>query len=286
MEIANVNELTIKFGGEGNIRLNTLTEFLANYKELLYQINENLGYKEDDLIVEVSPPENGSFKIKINPKYEKEILATLGKIVATTLSGLLLVWLTKPDEKITLKEVVTILEENGVKEEEVPKNVYNIYQNTGAKQRINQTFVIVNNDDNITDLKVEQDEKQIVNITRNDFTKYIDAPELEQSESIDEVKTDILTDEAVLIVKTVHFEGHAKWAFIYRGYPIKAVIRDQNLKNEAFRKGDSLKVRLSRKRVFDDELQTFIIDINSYAIEEVIEHKSKQDSNQQRMDLD
>nr|WP_297914976.1 hypothetical protein [uncultured Allomuricauda sp.] len=249
-----------------------------------------MGYDKEDLIVEVSPPENGSFKIKIKPKYEKEILATLGNIVATTLSGLLLVWLTKTDEEITEKEVKEILKENQIEEKEVPKNVYNIYQNTGAKQRINQTFVVINNDDNITDLKVEKDEKQIVSIPRKDFNKYIEIPESEETFFIDAPQTDILTDEAVLIVKTVHFEGHAKWAFIFRGYPIKAVIKDQNfianLKNEAFRKGDSLKVMLSRKREFDDELQTYIVDQNSYVIEQVIEHKSKQDSNQQRMDLD
>ena len=288
MENLQENVLTIKFGGQGNIRVDTLTEFLANYKELLYQINENLGYDENDLIVEVSPPENGSFKIKINPKYEKEILATIGKVVATTLSAVLIVWLTKSNDEVTLEEVQTILEQNEVTEKEVPKNVYNIYQNTGAKQRINQTFIIVNNDDNITDLKVEQNEKQIVNISKKEFSNYIIAPE--NTESVEEVETDVLIDDVILIIKTIHFEGHAKWAFIYRGYPIKAIIKDQNfisnLNNEAFRKGDSLKVRLSRKRVFDNDLQTFIVDQSSYTIEEVIEHKSKQKNNQQRMDLD
>jgi len=58
------------------------------------------------------------------------------------------------------------------------------------------------------------------------------------------------------------------------------------MKNEAFRKGDALKVILSRKRNFDKDLQTYIVDQNSYVIEKVLEHKSKLTDNQKKLNLE
>jgi hypothetical protein len=72
------NELLIRFGGDNHIRIETLTEFLEKYRFLLYKINNGLGYSDSDLIVEVYPPEEGSFKIRLSPKYENLILGIFG----------------------------------------------------------------------------------------------------------------------------------------------------------------------------------------------------------------
>ncbi|TDP60807.1 hypothetical protein [Flavobacterium dankookense] len=281
----NNNYLTIKFGGDGNIKVDTLTEFLEIYKELIYSVNNQLGYFVDDLIIEVSPPENGSFKIKISPKYEKMLLKSFETIVVSTLAGLLLYYLTKPKEDNTLKEIKSLLEKQNV-EPEIINNVYNFYQNTGAEQKIKQSFIIVNEDENITDLKIDKNDKEIINIPKSQFANLINREE--QIEIENEPKKDIIRDEALLIVKTIHFEGNAKWVFIFRGYPIKASIKDPNfiikLNNEAFRKGDTFKVILARNRTYDEDLQTYIVDQNSYVIEQVFEHISKTD-NQNKLDL-
>lgn len=281
----NNNYLTIKFGGDGNIKVDTLTEFLEIYKELIYSVNNQLGYFGDDLIIEVSPPENGSFKIKISPKYEKMLLKSFETIVVSTLAGLLLYYLTKPKEDNTLKDIKSLLEKQNV-EPEIITNVYNFYQNTGAEQKIKQSFIVVNEDENITDLKIDKNDKEIINIPKSQFANLINREE--QIELENEPKKDIIRDEALLIVKTIHFEGNAKWVFIFRGYPIKASIKDPNfiikLNNEAFRKGDTFKVILARNRTYDEDLQTYIVDQNSYVIEQVLEHISKTD-NQNKLDL-
>lgn len=281
----NNNQLTIKFGGDGNIKVDTLTEFLEIYKDLIYSINNQLGYFSDDLIIEVSPPEIGSFKIKISPKYEKILLKSFEAIVVSTLAGLLLYYLTKPKEDKTLEEIKLLLEKQNIKPE-IVNNVYNIYQNTEAEQKIKQSFVVVNEDENVTDLKIEENDKEIINIPKSQFAKLINREE--QIEIVTDPKKDVIRDEALLIVKTIHFEGNAKWVFIFRGYPIKASIKDPNfitkLNNEAFRKGDIFKVILARNRTYDEDLQTYIVDQNSYIIEEVLDHISKTD-NQSKLDL-
>ena len=282
--MAENNQLTIKFGGDGNIKVDTLTEFLNNYKQLLYLINNELGYNPDDMIIEVSPPENGSFKIKLKSKYKDLILEKMGDLTVGTLVGLLILFATDATQNKTEEEIKQILEDKQIVDKELPKVIYNVSQNSGANQKIQQTFIIVNNDENVKDLKIEREEREIININRNDFPKLIDQSEMLEIEEIPE--SDILTDEATLIIKTIHFEGHAKWAFIFRGYPIKASIKDdeffERLKNEAFRKGDALKVVLSRKRNFDEDLQTYIVDQSSYVIDKVTEHISKTD-NQNRL---
>ncbi len=133
---------------------------------------------------------------------------------------------------------------------------------------------------------IEQQEKEFVHIERNELPKLIE--QMSNLELETSPQSDILTDEAMLILKTIHFEGNAKWAFVFRGYPIKAYIKDPDfltkLRTEAFRKGDSLKVVLSRKRNFDEDLRTYIVDQNSYVIEKVINHISKID-NQGKLNL-
>lgn len=281
------DHLIIKFGGAGNIRVETLTDFLEEYKDLLYLINTELGYKANDLVIEVSPPENGSFKIKINPKYKDLILDKIGDLSVGVLLGLIAIYAATITDKKDLEEIKTILEQKQIQDKEVPKIVYNIHRNSGAQQKIQQTFIIVNKDENITDLKIETKEREIISIPKRDFSKVIENLSINQNESVPQ--TDILTDEATLIIRTIHFEGQAKWAFIFRGYPIKASIKDSDfvdrLNNEAFRKGDALKVILSRTRNYDESMQTYIVDQSSYVIDKVLEHKSKKD-NQNRLNLE
>jgi hypothetical protein len=194
--------------------------------------------------------------------------------------------LTNPNDNNTLEEIKILLEKQNIKHPDVIKNVYSIYINTGAEQKIQQTFVIVDNDENITNLKIDKDDVEIINVSKNDFSKLINR--IEEINVIEEPKTDVLKDEAQLVVKTIHFEGNAKWVFVFRGYPIKALIKDpefiKKLNNEAFRKGDTLKVLLARNRTYDEDLQTYIVDQNSYVIEKVIDHISKVD-NQKKLDL-
>lgn len=284
--MSNKNEITIRFGGQGNINVETLTNFLEQYKQVLYQINNELGHNPNDLIVEVSPPENGSFKIKLKSKYKDLILDKIGDLTSGTLVGLIVLFASNYNKGVTKEEVEKILEERQITDPDVKKTVYNIFQKGSAQKQIQQTFIVVNNDENITGLMIEQQESEFVNIERKQLPSLIEQISSLDFESLPD--SDVLTDEATLVIKTIHFEGNAKWAFVFRGYPIKAYIKDsefsERLKSEAFRKGDSLKVILSRKRNFDEDLQTFIIDQNSYIIEKVLTHISKTD-NQGKLNL-
>ena len=281
------NQLTIKFGGDGNIKVETLTEFLDSYKSLLYLINNQFGHSNDDLIIEVSPPENGSFKIKLSPKYKEFILNNVGNLLTGTLAGLIVLWSTNNNNP-TLEEIRDILKKSQTAPVVDPQDVYNIYQNIDARTFINTSFKVISNDSRVTNFKMEQNNLEIINIPSANFENLIKEEDSDLTEEVDsQVKT--IEDEADLVIKTIHFEGGAKWGFIFRGYPIKAAIKapeiQQMLNNESFRRGDILKVKLSRKQSYDQELGTFIVDQNSYEIVQIIEHRSRgNDYKQTRID--
>lgn len=277
------NQLTIKFGGDGNIKVETLTEFLESYKSLFQLINNQFGHSKDDFVIEVSPPENGSFKIKLSPKYKDLILNNFGNLLTGTLAGLIVLWASNTDNP-TLEEIRDILKKNQTEKVVNPQDVYNIYQNVEARTLINTSFKVISNDSRVTNFKMEQNDVEVVNIASTNFENLIRAEDENLDEEIDsEVK--IIADIAELVIKTIHFEGGAKWGFIFRGYPIKASMKapgiQQMLNNESFRRGDVLKVKLERKQSFDSDLGTFIVDQNSYEIVEIIDHTSKSNDNRQ-----
>lgn len=271
------NQLTIRFGGDGNIRVETLTAFLDEYKSLLYEINNEYGYSPDDLVITVSPPENGSFKISISPRFKNVMLASMGTLVASTLSGLLVYHLTKPSEPASITDIKELLEQHSIHDAEVPKYVHKLYHNSGSNQRINQTFIIVQDDPNVTEITVDQNDQKVLQVLRSELDSAIDRTPVEEAVETEQIEVE--TKEVTLVLKTVHFEGKAKWGFIYRGYPIKAIVRDsvfmESLGAEAFRKGDTMKALLSTRKIYDADLDTYIVDTKSYAIEKVVEHRAK-----------
>lgn len=276
------NEITIRFGGDSHIKVETLIDYLDNFKYILYRINSNLGYSEDDLIIEVSPPENGSFTIKINPKYKEAMLKSLGNIVVGTVSGLIVLWCSPKQENITKDDILQIIEKIDSREkQEITNQVFDLHQNIDIKQSINNTYKIISKDESVESIDISRNDRKLIDVPKSEFKKHIK----EDSEFIvdNNVSEKIDIDEATIIVKTVHFEGSAKWAFIWKGYPIKASIKDDSflskLSNESFKRGDILKVRLKRRLTFNADLNTFIVDEKSYEIVEVINHKSRTDNN-------
>lgn len=113
------SQITIRFGGEGNINVETLTSFLEQYKQVLFQINNELGHNPNDLIVEVSPPENGSFKIKLKSKYKDLILDKIGDLTTGTLVGLVVLFASNLNNGVSKEEVEQILDERQLKDKEV-----------------------------------------------------------------------------------------------------------------------------------------------------------------------
>lgn len=270
------NEFLIRFGGQSNIRIETLTDSLNSYRELLYSINKELGYSPDDLVIEVSPPHEGSFKIKIQPKYRNIMIGSVCTLLTSTFSGLLVVWISDSDNKYSIEDIVKVLDHQKITNVDV-ENIYKIYQYPETQRALSKSFAAVSDDDSIESLQISQNDVPIINVPKSDFRKYSNI-EVQSSTIALQEQEKIYVIEASVIIKTVHFEGDAKWGFIWNGYPIKASIKDDaflsRLNIESFKRGDTLKVFLRRKSVFDSNLNTYVVDEKSYQILEVLSHRS------------
>lgn len=274
-------DLIIKFGGAGNIKIETLTKFLEEYKKLLYIINAEFGYSEEDLSLEVSPPEKSSFKIQIHPRYKKQILAGIGTLAINVLGGIILYHTTKSENPEKANEIITN-NENG-------KIINKIYNSEQGKQIVNQTFILVDNDENINGLELDKEGERLISLNKKEISQIVSNNENQDKESTEIETFDILNDKQTLILKTIHFEGQAKWAFIFKGYNIKATMNDEEflkqMNNISFKKGDILTVILSRKRIYDEVLNTFIVDQNSYKIEKVLNHSNNAENSTAKLDF-
>lgn len=238
------NELLIKFGGENTIKVETLTSFLDSYAYIFHRINTEIGYQPEDLVIHVSPPIEGSFKIKISPKYENLALKTLGGVVTGTMVGVLIAWMS-PSSSISKDDIDELITKHAhLIPSDNAKYINNIYQDVNVKQIINQTFIVVGKDPNVDSLEIRKDNYEVLSVPRKDFSKYIKNDVVENGSKKEEERK----ENAVLIIKTIHFEGKSKWGFIHNGNSFKATIKDQDflrkLKDEPFKKGDKLSVKL------------------------------------------
>jgi hypothetical protein len=206
------------------------------------------------------------------------------------LAGLLILWISHSNEKnLSIGDVERIIKSiNQNNNKDVVLQVYNNYQLSEVKQTLNQTFEVVSKDGTISSLDVSLNNKEVINIPKIDFHKYIKTETILTEEIVETEKND--TVEASIIVKTVHFEGNAKWTFIWNGYQIKASVKDQKFKekmsSEPFKRGDLLKVKLQKRSVYNEDLNTYIVDHKSYEIIEVMNHSSKSENKMTSMNLE
>jgi hypothetical protein len=87
----------------------------------------------------------------------------------------------------------------------------------------------------------------------------------------------MITKNSVFIrLFKISFEENAKWSFVYEGDKIQAVITDPNFQklidsNEAFAKGDILKVDLLIHQEYDKSVQDYLN--KSFEVIKLIEYK-------------
>lgn len=98
----------------------------------------------------------------------------------------------------------------------------------------------------------------------NDFDKEEDIP----NEKVDEVY-------ALLTIVALNFESGSKWQFIYNGFKIPMIVKDDALmrkidEGERFGKGDAIKVKMRILKRYNSQYKTY--ENKSYKIVEFYEH--------------
>lgn len=117
--------------------------------------------------------------------------------------------------------------------------------------------------------------KEIYLINLGSFPQHLYNPmQLElQGQTIPNEK--IIDEDTTLVIVGLNFEPGARWQFMYNGFKISMIVKDDALmqkinEGERFGKGDAIKVKLRRIQRYNKDYRTY--ENKSYKIIEFYEH--------------
>lgn len=85
----------------------------------------------------------------------------------------------------------------------------------------------------------------------------------------------IIDEDTTLVIVGLNFEPGSRWQFMYNGFKISMIVKDDALmqkinEGERFGKGDAIKVKLRRIQRYNKDYRTY--ENKSYKIIEFYEH--------------
>lgn len=283
--------MKIKYDGlTHQIDANTLINSLLHFTNIVHEVNRNL---EDSRKIEIkiNALDKGSFLVDLiiiasNIKehvaglFTSENLAYAANL-ATAVTGVYhLAQFLKGDKP---KKIETV--DNTVKIENNQGDVKyfdfrhaNVYfKSPTLQEAVSQEFETLDKDESVTRFEILGSNNEVlVDIPSYEFKA------LSENDGDATVPDEnIRSVEAMLKIVSLDWELKRKWSFLYEGNPISAKILDQSFaeqidKGEPFRKGDTLKVKMDIKQVYDVSIDAYK-NTGKYMITEIIEHLKRSD---------
>lgn len=138
--------------------------------------------------------------------------------------------------------------------------IINVYNRPETRQAISKSMETVRDDGSVEALRILDDEDSGVVFDREEFPDMVYDGFADEEDSPSERTND---EDARLVITALSFDKGGKWKFIYRGNPIIATIKDDDLmgiisKGERFGKGDALHVTLRVKQRYDPEIRCYV----------------------------
>ena len=278
--------LTIRIGCEQHdVDAEAVISLMQATVNLIQTANRTV-YPKDTLQVKVSPFVPGSFEILFNLIVPSVVLLEKAPIIASTLSICkdylsIRKWLHGTRQPGKIEPGINMF---GDQKFEVNAETVNVYQNCQVKQDFSRAFTCVQKDDSIKEVEIYKGRKKeelLINIPIAHFVDYIepDNVELEISPKKKEnsFHTTVTIHTPVLAGRT---KGNmrSKWKVIYNNRVISVDIRDEDFRQKVestiyrFGVGDRLDVDMIEKKIFNTEVDEYIVDSKGYIITDVWNH--------------
>ena len=256
---------------------------------------------EGVLQVKVAPFVPGSFEILYQLVPYGAFLLEKTPIIASTFAickdyFLVRKWFHGKPQPKTIESGIIM---HGDMKIEVQAETVNVFNNSHVTQNISNAFTNVQKDDSIKEVEFYrggQKEELLVKIPVTNFVDFItpDNVEIETSpEKRENVARTFVTIHTPVLAKTVVGKKRSKWKVVYNERIINVDIQDEIFRQEVdstiyrFGVGDKLEVDILEKKVFDEEIDEFIINSAGYVITKVWNHipyKKKTRSQEPRQD--
>lgn len=279
--------MQLKFEGQTHsIDANTLVNVLVHYQAVVTEANRQFGGGAREVSIQVNAIEKGSFVIDISvvqnimqqlfSKNTVEYLAGLTAIVG----GVYALYKTFKGKPVKSKEDVRAAEKavgmtiNGnVKMNVKINNITNVYNQPPVREAISKSVETADADPNVEGFTISEDkETTVTTFKRNEFKNYI----YNDFDTEDEIPDERIFEETVtLTIVGLNFERGSRWQFMYKGFKINIVVKDDALMNkidegERFGKGDAIRVKLRIVQRYNKDYKAY--ENKSFKIVEFYEH--------------
>lgn len=272
--------MKIKFEGQTHqIDANTLINILIHYQSVITEANKELSGGAKAIELKVNAFEKGSFVVDVSIVESLikqvfsgdtvEYLANLGAVVGGVFAAYKMLK-GKPAKSEEEKKAITInINNNNIV---VNHTIVNVYNQPLVREAVSKSIETADADANVDGLVVDSDGQKPVVFKKKDFKDYIyDDFDLENA-----IPTEISEEtEAKLTIIGLNFEPGSRWQFIYNGFKIQMIVKDDALmkkidEGERFGKGDSIRVKMKITKRYNPTYNAY--ENKSYRIVEFIDH--------------
>ena len=270
-------KMVITFEGDSHqIDANTLITVLSHYNNIINIANQEYGGGSRNVRLSVEALQPGSFDIIMSldeglknlfSKDTVEYLAGLAAIIGGVW-GAYKVLKGRPAKS----DIEQNLVKNIVKgDNNTLSTIINIYNIPATRAAVSKAFERANEDFNVDGLTIGTEKGSGVTFPKKDFPALI-YKDFDRENLPKERAT--FTD-AYLVITALNFESGGNWKFLYNGFPISMMVKDDALMKAIdggarFGKGDTLHVKLKINQRYNEQLHGFVN--TSYRIEEFYEH--------------
>lgn len=272
--------MKIKFEGQTHqIDANTLINILIHYQSVITESNKELSGGAKAIELKVNAFEKGSFVVDVSivESFIKQVfsgdsvayLANLGAVVGGVFAAYKILK-GKPAKTDKEKDAITLnINNNNIV---LNQTIINVYNEPLVREAVSKSIETANADANVDGLVVDSDGKEPVIFEKKYFKDYIyndfDIEDIIPAEISEEV-------EAQLTIIGLNFEPGSRWQFIYNGFKIQMIVKDDALmkkidEGERFGKGDSIKVKMKITKRYNPVYNAY--ENKSYRIVEFLDH--------------
>lgn len=270
--------MQLKFEGQtSSIDANTLINALMQYQSVAQEANRIYGGGAHEIKIQVNAIEKGSFIIdlEIVQGILQQLFSKTSVEYISALTGLIIfsykaykILKGKPIKSEDDKKKISSISING--DINVSINVYNSRE---TREAISKSIQTADEDASVDGFSVKDEDNNIIVTYSREELKSYKYDDFDTEEDIPEER--IIDSEATLIIVGLNFERGSRWQFMYDGFKIPIIVKDDALmkkidEGERFGKGDSIRVKLRKIQKYNKEYRAY--ENKSYKIIEFYEH--------------
>lgn len=270
--------MKITFEGQTHqIDANTLINVLIHYQNVVNEANKGLGGGSKNIELKVNAIEKGSFIIDISvveslakQLFSSEGMAYLASLytVVDGVHKLYKMFKGRPVKEDVDKETAKTIIGN------VEYNVtINVYNQPPVREAISKSIETADEDANVEGFSVDcGNGSKPISFEKSEFKEYI-YDGFDEEKQIPDERIEIV--DAMLIIIGLNFEPGSRWLFIYEGFKIQMIVKDDALmqkidEGERFGKGDAIHVKMRIVKKYNHVYNAY--ENKSYKIVEFLEH--------------